>query len=638
MFYLTFQLLAFFIFFELTKKVRLSIVANFVATSCALLIGIVGLSLFESLTAFSLSMYWLVLTIVVGVLFVWRRTSSVALLKKCITDVRQCAKDLDTLSVVMVIGVVCILLVSLILGIKAPPNNHDAMTAHMARLIFWVQNKSVAFYPTSEMPQLTLQPYASYKLLNNFLMTGNDYFSHFVQWEAMVISLVVVSMLADRFGFSKKKQIFTVLIAASIPMGVLQSASTQSDYLMSAYIITTCYLLLDFLEKKTLSYINAIGIGVCIGLALLIKSTAVIYLLGFAVSVLFIYITNPKLILRTFAPCIVIITTALLLNSYYMIQTYQAFEHVNPPTTEGEYVYINQQISVPIVIENVIKNILIHVEVEHLYWNSRLNETIFSVAGNLGLNLNNPATNWSKEGWKGVIAPKSDENISGNMLHLGLLFCAFVILGYRLLKRTGSSRSTRILLPTLVSFLTFCVILKWQPWHSRLHLPFFVLLSVFIGDMLFIEHKKRSDVFLSIVVTLLLLVSYKALFFNVTKHIANGYIFSRTRQEQYLISGLTFGYGEYLPLAEEIKNQRCEELHMVMSYSEYQYPLWVLTDFKVKLVHTHITNLTSKYIKNEPIHGKWCYLISANRPCGKPIMLTLPDYQQKTFGKFTLMY
>ena len=166
------------------------------------------------------------------------------------------------------------------------------------------------------------------------------------------------------------------------------------------------------------------------------------------------------------------------------------------------------------MIENVIKNILIHVEVDHLYWNSRLNQIIFYVTRKMGLNLNNPATNWNKEGWKGVITPKNDENISGNMLHLGLLFYAFVALGYRFIKRSGSTRSTRILIPTLISFLAFCLVLKWQPWHSRLHLPLFVLFSVFIGDMIYIEHKKRSDVLLSIIVTLLLMVSYKALFFK----------------------------------------------------------------------------------------------------------------------------
>jgi hypothetical protein len=45
-----------------------------------------------------------------------------------------------------------------VLALITPPNMYDSMTYHMSRVVHWIQNGSLAHYPTSIGRQLFLPP------------------------------------------------------------------------------------------------------------------------------------------------------------------------------------------------------------------------------------------------------------------------------------------------------------------------------------------------------------------------------------------------------------------------------------------------------------------------------------------------
>jgi 4-amino-4-deoxy-L-arabinose transferase-like glycosyltransferase len=65
----------------------------------------------------------------------------------------------------------------------------------------------------------------------------DDRWSNAPQWLAMVGSLVGVSVIARRLGASSHGQLFGVLVAATIPMGILQASGTQNDYVTTFWLV-----------------------------------------------------------------------------------------------------------------------------------------------------------------------------------------------------------------------------------------------------------------------------------------------------------------------------------------------------------------------------------------------------------------
>ena len=73
-----------------------------------------------------------------------------------------------------------------VVAIVYPSNNYDSMTYHMARVVFWIQERSVDFYPTINHRQNGLGPGAEYLILILQLFSGGDWFANSVQTMALV--------------------------------------------------------------------------------------------------------------------------------------------------------------------------------------------------------------------------------------------------------------------------------------------------------------------------------------------------------------------------------------------------------------------------------------------------------------------
>ena len=100
----------------------------------------------------------------------------------------------------------------------------------MAQVRHWIQQQSVAHYPTHITRQLFSNPWAEFTIAHLFLLTGTDRLANSVQWFSMVGSLIAVSLIAARLGADKRGEVLAAVVAATIPMGILQASSTQNDY------------------------------------------------------------------------------------------------------------------------------------------------------------------------------------------------------------------------------------------------------------------------------------------------------------------------------------------------------------------------------------------------------------------------
>ena len=64
------------------------------------------------------------------------------------------ARETDTSGRIIYLFILLLLSGLFIQGLIYPPNNFDSMTYHMARIVHWVQNGNVNYYPTGIIRQL----------------------------------------------------------------------------------------------------------------------------------------------------------------------------------------------------------------------------------------------------------------------------------------------------------------------------------------------------------------------------------------------------------------------------------------------------------------------------------------------------
>ena len=117
------------------------------------------------------------------------------------------------------------------------------------------------------------------------------------------------------------------------------------------------------------------------------------------------------------------------------------------------------------------------------------------------------------------------------------------------------------------------MLLKWQIWHSRLHLPFFILFCPIIGIVFSNLLKPRVSQYL-ILLVLLMAIPYLGL--NDLRPVTGSRsIFANDRVSLYFAARFPLKK-DYLGVASLIHQRGCENIGIIQRPDSWEYPLWVL--------------------------------------------------------------
>ncbi|MEH2244329.1 ArnT family glycosyltransferase [Nostoc sp.] len=509
-----------------------------------------------------------------------------------------------------------------LIAIIAPPNNWDSMDYHMSRVAYWIQNYSIANYPTSYTPQLYQNPWSEFVILHFKILSGGDYFANLVQWLSMIGSIIGVSLIAKKLGANLRGQVFSAVVTATIPMGILQASSTQNDYVVAFWLVSLAYYLLSGIQaRKSESWTNSFKIGSSIGLAILSKGTAYFYVFPFLVW--FAVYQIKRLRWQAWKPAFIVVSISLVLNISHYLRNYNLF--ASPLGEPGGY--RNEIFGVNILISNILRNIALHIGTPIGLWNGIANRLIQIIHILIGVDVNDPRITFSKiffvpGGWA-TIGITGNENSAGNLVHLALIIiCLIIFISQKSIRK--ESYVFAYLITIIFTFIIFCYLVKWQAWNSRLHLPFFVLISPFLGVVLSKLKKQKIAIFL---VTFLLISSLTWVFFNRYRPIiASNNIFQTSRIEQYF-SNRPYLQATYTGAVEFLNSKKCSNIGLSMGNDPWEYPLWVLLQPNnqklVKIQHVNVTNISAILEKDDSYKDF--------EPCGIISMETKKSKQKKSF-------
>jgi hypothetical protein len=208
----------------------------------------------------------------------------------------------------------------------------------------------------------------------------------------------------------------------------------------------------------------------------------------------------------------------------------------------------------------------------------------------------------------------TNEDWTGNGLHLLL-----AVLSAGVVLAVGHRRPSPALLPYLAAVACgatlFALAARWQPWHSRVHLPLFVLAAPMIALAFCLV--VRQPLLRAVVAVILVWAA-------LTPHLPNGRhalvgpasIFATSRAEQYFVvnRGLL---PPYLNAADYVLASGCADIGVVAGPDDWEYPLWTLLSRhpELRIRHVGVRNASHRLVDAEG-QGMPCMVVALRMGSG----------------------
>ncbi len=490
------------------------------------------------------------------------------------------------------------------------------MRYHMPRIVLWMEDRSIRYFPTVDYQQLTMPPFSEYTMMHIDLLYGSDRFVNLVQWTCFFGCIIDVSLIAGRLGADRRGEILAAVSCASIPLAVMAASGPKNDLVLTFWLVVAVYFLLRWKDEQ--NWIGILAIGAGIALALFTKGTAYVYLPCLLACCWFIWPATARRRFLIYSP--VVLLLVLGLNAPQYLRNYQLSgsplgfsSQDGEADKEGRRGFTNRYISLRGTATNVARNLAIHLGTPIDRVNHWTENRIVGFIRAIGADPDDP--NLTEEGWSGtrykffVPATGRQEVTGGNPIHFALILLAGVLL---LMQGRKMSRILVLYAVGLLgSFVCFCAVIRWMPQNGRLHLPIFVLGSALAGVLLPRVFSSRVT---AVVCWLLLAAAVPFALTNkarpllsapslherqlLQQYYSEASILGRPRAEMYFGDAHVGLAQPYIDAVNAVRATGCHDIFVDASLEHYEYPIFALLkagadDNNVR--YAGVTNRSQRY-------------------------------------------
>lgn len=366
-----------------------------------------------------------------------------------------------------------ILVGTFISALAYPPNNWDVLSYHLPRVIHWMQNGTLAPYPTSIPRQTGMPPFNSMIVLQSMAFGGYDFFVNLGQWLAFAGCIAASAAICGQLGGGNRARWLTALTMATIPAAITQASNTESSDIVTFWLLAIASLTLAWLRARNPR--DMLRIGFCLGFAILSKGSAYPVALPFVLIIAWHFFRQPR---KLFRQCVLAACLALAINLPHFFRVYEAYGSIVGGTEKN----ILAKPNLGTFIVNSAYNFLIHEP--WLLWQSRIGYWE-ALAKNLNVDTDDPEL----YPWGGVRHARTvylvDEAYGQSPVHAAFLILLLLAIITRFYKPP-----LPYTLAVAGAFLIYNLILTWHPFAGRLHISLLALASPLCG--LFIASWKFS--------------------------------------------------------------------------------------------------------------------------------------------------
>lgn len=506
---------------------------------------------------------------------------------------------------VAAIGVV--MAIAGLVAIHGGISTNDVLDYHLPRVMHWIQNQSVEFYPTAVSRQLNLNPWSEYAIAQFMILGGSDAWANLVQWFAFLGSGVGVSLVARELGANERGQVFAAVFATTIPMAVLQGSTAQNDLAVAYWLVVLVYGVLRVRNRALAGqplagWLTPVGLalGAAVGLAVLTKTTAYVFALPFLLWLAVIALRGFRM--RAVPLGIIAGATALALNAGHYVRNHRLYGSPMGPGQESPPgqdwgKYTNDVFSLDTLLSNTTRFLALNIGLPDRA--GEQTSVVTDFLARFGIDASDPATTWTGQLFN-IAAPHTNEDGAGNLLHLALIGVLLVaVLVVPALRRVPVVLYATC---TVLGFLVFSLLLKWSPWSTRLYLATFILFAPVAGlafGMIRWQWLPRvaATVLLIGAIPYLLYAQHRPVIgndpFNPTT--TNGTLVQQSPEDQLFVTRPQLQL-DFEAAAAFVATTRCGEIGL-LRFDAAEYPIWSLLDatlpYQPTIQHVEVINDTA---------------------------------------------
>ena len=525
---------------------------------------------------------WICLVLILLILIVINRKKDVDY-HRIIESIKE--KELRNTKIIL--GVICVW-GGVFLSAKSITANWDSMTYHMPRIMHWIQNKSTAFYATSEIRQITSPPLAEYMIMHIMMLTGNDKFVCMVQGASYVLSAGLIYSLSGKMKIGKPYACFAVFLFLMMPPAIAESVTTQNDLFTALIMLLFFHYYLEFIYSPDLNIskekiLLSVKTGATIALGYLAKSYVLIPMGILILYLGVITIMKKEKIRNILVVCGTGIGTAVAGVLPFFIQSYRVYGSLFPKAqTEG---IMPKTFSIKLLIANCYKNLAQYVSTPYL---SGFNDFLMKVGRGIEkvfhIDINDTAISTME-----FRLPDNGEVYHHDMATnpVIIFLCVLVLAGIIFKVCIRTRLETGMFLCIVSGLLVTAALSKYSIWKVRYFLSASAVAVILITFFIERIHKKYRwrEYFIGFILCLSLLNGYGA-FYYTRDAVRAGYYGNEDGDYSYFVGNKI--RGSYNDIAAYIGESGYKDIGIYMRGNSYEYPLWVYLDQVERMEHVMV--------------------------------------------------
>jgi len=478
----------------------------------------------------------------------------------------------------LTVGALLFLLILGLFAFATPTTVWDSQTFHMPRVMHWMQQRSVAAYATNIPRQIEYAPGAEMAIMQLMLLGGSDRVADLPQWWSLVTCAVLAAFIAKALAAgalpgrvdARRASVCAALalfLTATFPEADDQAVSSLCDLSATAWVMSAIvFAWVSFREPGNV--VNYIISGAAAALAISSKPTTPLYGAPFGLLIALAMIRRRKPIPLVKIIAAILIFVALLDGPWMMRNRRLLGNPIGSRAAFSENT-VSRIITPAKVAANVVRNISLYTRTPSRAVTGGLNTMLAAMMALLDEPLDDPS--WTFQSQRFHFQEKAkitDGSALGNCYMPLLLAAATVAFAFWF---KPASEAGLYLLAWCASFLLFCAVLKWDPWHDRLLLSYLLLAAPFIAAVIG-SGFKRWAVYL--IAAFLLVNAALAVTCNPTYPTLSA-LFRAPREE------LCFAVRPELAkptaaVADDILRMGCTNVLLKVDDDTWEYPLWAL--------------------------------------------------------------